>query len=510
MTQDQFDALIGRLEQYAAGHPRVYRLRLFLVALLGYAYIFLVLALSLVATGIVVWSVVSHRLSAGFVLAKVAFALLLFAGLILRAIWVRMPEPEGLFLDRNDGSPLFETVAELGKVLNAPKVHKILLSGDLNAGIAQVAKLGVFGWYTNYLTVGLPLMLALSPEQFRAVLAHEFGHLSSAHGKFQSWIYRSRAMWEQLPALLIAVKHWGSAIFVKFFQWYAPYFAAYSFVLARAQEYEADRLATIVAGKEATSEALVMIEVVTAWMTEKFWPSVFGQAVQQADPPSEIYSEMRQALSVALPEPRMEKWLAWSLFVGTGSGDTHPCLSERLSALGQEAHLPRAVKESAADHFLGDSLARLTTTLSAEWKTNVSSTWQQLCKRSRESQEGLAELEKRAQSETLTVDDAWMRAWWTEELHGSESAMPLYQRVLEIEENHAAALFSVGRILLSEECDDGVELIKRAVLLDGQYVIPAFQVVCPFLIENGKKDEWQAFIQQVVAKAPQPLALQEA
>ena len=36
----------------------------------------------------------------------------------------------------------------------------------------------MFGWLNNYVGVGLPLMRAFSPEEFRAVVAHEFGHLS--------------------------------------------------------------------------------------------------------------------------------------------------------------------------------------------------------------------------------------------------------------------------------------------------------------------------------------------
>ena len=46
----------------------------------------------------------------------------------------------------------------------------------------QLPRLGIFGWYRNYLIIGMPLMKSLTCEQFKAVLAHEFGHLAKVTG----------------------------------------------------------------------------------------------------------------------------------------------------------------------------------------------------------------------------------------------------------------------------------------------------------------------------------------
>src|SRR5262249_15523118 len=151
-------------------------------------------------------------------------------------------------LKRADAEPLFELARTFSRKLKAPKPHTILLTGDFNAGVVQVPRFGLFGWPKNYLLVGMPLMQALSPEQFRGVIAHEFGHLSGKHGHFGSSIYRIRQTWDQLMNTLESRKHWGTAVFSKFLQWYVPYFNAYTFVLVRAQEYEADRSAAAIVG----------------------------------------------------------------------------------------------------------------------------------------------------------------------------------------------------------------------------------------------------------------------
>ena len=92
----------------------------------------------------------------------------------------------------------------------------------------------MFGWLNNYLVLGLPLLRALSPAEFRAVLAHEFGHLSGKHGRFSGWIYRVRQTWIQILVSVHQERSYASFLFEPFLEWYAPYLNAYSFVLARA------------------------------------------------------------------------------------------------------------------------------------------------------------------------------------------------------------------------------------------------------------------------------------
>lgn len=54
MNQEQFDGLVQRLEGYARRQPSTYRFQVGLLALLGYGYIFLVLAVLLALIGLLV------------------------------------------------------------------------------------------------------------------------------------------------------------------------------------------------------------------------------------------------------------------------------------------------------------------------------------------------------------------------------------------------------------------------------------------------------------------------
>ncbi|MEG4802819.1 M48 family metallopeptidase [Microcoleus sp. ARI1-B5] len=134
-------------------------------------------------------------------------------------------------------------VDELTTKLQAPRFHNILLNREFNAAVVQVPRLGIFGWQKNYLLLGLPLMQSLSLEQFKAVRAHEVGHLSRNHSRFAGWIYRIRKTWLQIyERLHQSEQHGASILFNSFLEWYWPSFNAYSFILARMDEYEADRV----------------------------------------------------------------------------------------------------------------------------------------------------------------------------------------------------------------------------------------------------------------------------
>src|SRR6185436_12833883 len=193
MQDERFVDLIKSLELYSVKNIGPYRFRVALLAALGYLYLLLIVLLLL---GIVAAVLLSGHFN--FITIKILWVPLVLAGLVLRSLWITIPEPDGKELKREQAPSLFEMVADVQSKLNGPKVHHIYVSDEFNCGIVQIPSLGMFGWLNNYLVVGLPLLKALSPEEFRAVLAHEFGHLSGKHGRFSGWIYRVRQSWVEV------------------------------------------------------------------------------------------------------------------------------------------------------------------------------------------------------------------------------------------------------------------------------------------------------------------------
>ncbi len=492
MTREQFDALVKKLEAYSQQQPANYKLRLGLLAVLGYAYIFLVLAslMAILATLVLV-VIYSHQFHT--ILIKLGVLLLGLMFIILRSLWVHLPPPKGLKLRRHEVPHLFNLIDELTKALQAPRFHHVLLTREFNAAVVQIPRLGLLGWQQNYLLLGLPLMQALSPPQFRAVLAHELGHLSGNHSQFAGWIYRVRKTWAQILERLHQSEQWGAAIlFNSFFNWYAPFFDAYSFVLARADEYEADRCAAKLAGSRHAAEALLNLEIKSQFLEQSFWTKVYKRADHQPDPPKSPFSALAKALASENEPENERKWLEKALMVKTDNADTHPCLKERLTALRyplKQAPLPPRVKLSAAQQFLGTTLAKLTQKLDEEWRTTVNFQWRERYSYAQQIRSSLQALEEKASSQSLTVEEAWNRAHWTMDLIGNEEAIPLFQSVLQMQVDCVSANYLLGQILIEQEDEIGIEYLERAMAKDPEIVLSGCQLIYSLLQKQGREKE---------------------
>lgn len=510
MTHEEFTQMVTRLEEYAGREPKKYALRVGLLAALGYAYVLFVLAVVAALLYLLLWlAFLGGRFNVAVI--KFGWVLLMLAWVVVRALWVKMPAPEGIPLARGQAPRLFGLADELSASLDAPRVHVLQVDGEFNASLAQVPRLGPFGWHRNYLTLGLPLMQALTPEQFRAVLAHELGHLSGNHGRFGSWVYRVRQTWVQLLVRLEREERWGAFVFNKFLNWFAPYFNAYSFVLARRHEYEADRASARVAGGRGAALALAAVNVKGAYLSEEYWPQIFRRAEEQREPTAGAFAGMWPALRGGLAEADAQRFLRLSLSQETGYDDTHPSLADRLSALGlgpeerealaAEVAGPRdggAGGGTAAEYYLGELRGELSRRLDAEWVEGIAPHWRERHEYATKSRRRLAELEEKARAQELEDREAWARAELTAEFKGADEAVPLLRELTGRKRTAAAAHALLGQILVAEGDGSGVEHLEKAMTADSQYVPVACHLIYGYLREHDRAEEAEAYRQRLI------------
>ena len=239
MNHDEFVALVARLEPIARKNPASYENRVIFLAAAGYLYLTMVILLLL---AIVAGSLVAV-FTAHIIALKLVFIVVPFLWLVFKSLWLKFPKPEGVEITAEYAPALFAMIEKLRHKLRSSQFHHVLITGEFNAGVVQNPRLGPFGWHRNYLLIGLPLMKALTPLQLEAVLAHEIGHLAGGHGAISNRIYRLRMSWANLLERLQRQNSAGMFLFQPFFNWFSPYFSAYSFPLARANEYHADAVA---------------------------------------------------------------------------------------------------------------------------------------------------------------------------------------------------------------------------------------------------------------------------
>ena len=492
----EYHDLILRLERLAAEAPTRYLWRVGLLAVLGIGF---VAAAFVAALGLVIGVAALILVSKKFVLIKVAWIPLVFAWMILRAMWVRIPPPEGRSLVRREAPQLFDEIEAVRKGVGAQHIHRVVVTPDFNAAVAQVPRLGLLGWPANYLVVGLPLMASLTRKEFRAVLAHEFGHLSRHHARFGNWIYRIRQTWYRLLAILEHEGGFSTRMFAKFFDWYAPYFNAYSFVLARANEYEADRASARVAGAGAAGSALVAVHAKAAYLDSQYWEKLWAGVRDRAEPPSAPYSELL-ARCKELPAEVGKAYAKVALDAKPDLNDTHPSLAERLQALGVPARTHFALERSAADELLGPTLAALAAEQDRRWHEQVAPAWRERHQAVTEERKRFDALEEEARGRELALEAAWERARLAESLDGRFAALPLYRQLAERHPRHAPAVYAYGRMLVQGGDEQGVAIVEKAMALDAEAEQSGAELLFEFY--RGRKDlagmdRWHAKLDQL-------------
>lgn len=519
MKREQFDAMVWRLEEYGRRHPTLYRLRVALLAVLGYLYIFFVLAIALGLLALLGYAVISGH--ARYYSVKGIWALILFVGIILRAMWVRFEPPQGKEIRPAEAPQLFRAIEELTSALRTPHFHHVLMTGDFNAAIVQVPRLGVLGWQRNYLLLGLPLMQALSPEQFRAVVAHELGHLSGNHGRFGGWIYRVYKTWCQLLERLEAEGHWGTKIFQWFFSWYAPFFSAYSFALRRANEYVADRCSVELTSAQHAAEALINSEVKGWLLQESFWESIYKQADDQPQPTAKPFAEMATALRIGPKPEEVVTYLDRALARKTNTTDTHPSLADRLIALGylkpsdgngnarEKIASPVALTQTAAEFFLGDALPQLLEHFNLDWQRAVQPKWQERYQYAQQARQALRQLEEKAETQPLTEEEAFNRARLTAEFRDEQEAIPLLQELLARQPQHAAANYLLGRLLLQQGEAAGLQHLDNAMNVDAKAIPYGCELAYRFLRERGQEQEAERYRERAIHYFEKVVAAQQ-
>lgn len=495
MTRDEFDQFIRQLEKKSQKHPRRFLFHTVGLVGLAYAYLSLVLLVSLALCLGIIFLIVRVPNFATVKLGLVGLAL--FGGLfwvILRGLWVRMDAPKGYAIRCNDAPELFRLLDELSAQLNCAPFHTVLLVPEYNAAVVQVPRLGVFGWHRNYLLLGLPLMQSLTPDEFKAVLAHEFAHSSRGHGRLGNWLYRVRQSWDQIFTQIEKQQTRCGFVLATFIRWFWPVFNGHAFVLARDNEYEADACAARHAGAATAANALMRLPVNGGLLEEKFWPDIIAHANSDEEPPANVLLLQAEALKTGPAPADASRWLKQAFLAETNSNDTHPCLKDRLGAMNQLpadfSHPlpapPMPPPQTAAEVLLGSCAQEASHALSKEWQELIREDWKERHKRAIQLGEELKSPDTPAT--TPSVETLWKRAAALVELHDDNSASPLVEQILTMDNRHAGANFVKGRLLLAKDDPAGIAFIDTAMQSDDLLTLDGCELLFGYYTRTGQRD----------------------
>lgn len=468
MTREAFDNLVQKIEDRYKNNASGLRRMVLLWAALGYGW-FLAWIAVIIAIGLAfILAAFRHSGWLSLLLLLVgSFTLVFGLGGVWHGAGTRGKPPPGRRIRKSEAPALFAEISNLRKRLKTLPFHSIMVTPDFNAYVRQEPRLGMFGWWKNHLALGLPMLEMLELDEMRAVLAHEFAHLSKRHGRMGHWLYRLRLAWKQLIERIEAEMRPGEISFrrasVLFMEWFWPRFNAYAFVLSRTQEYEADKVAGELVGPEHMANALIRFSVIAESLETKFWPNLWCMASSQAAPVTGFLE--RLVHTVRLDRARAGENAVRAMREISTNMDTHPCLLQRVAALSWNQEWPDLYKEPqpASIDLFGQTVVKLREDINTLWCNETAKPWLERYQRASALQSRLDVIGK---TKSADADIGWDQAAIKMHVEGLDAADPLFRSILEKDPYHARARFYLSVSLLSRDDPEGIPHIEYAMTID--------------------------------------------
>lgn len=495
MDDARFKQMVARLEEESRAAPGAYRAKVVALMLLGFGILALLVGVAGLGLFLLVGFAIAVALSGGaalLLLLKLG-KLLIFLAIPLwylvkgsaQAMFVRLPAPQGREISRAQAPALFAAIDDMRRRMKGPRFHHVLIVDEVNAAVVQRPAFGLVGWPRNYLLLGLPLLESMAPAEALAVVAHEYGHLAGSHGHFSAFIYRLRHTWGTVQAYTDHIQGWLGRLVAPLVRWYAPYFNAYTFVLARANEYAADAASAELVGAGNAAHALKRVNLV-APRHQRFLDQTYERIANEPEPPGDLLHRWGEQAIEAPAETDAQRWLGDALDREGHVTNSHPTLRARLAALpdaNEPLDLPPPVIEghSAARAWLGGMLDTVRAEFQSQWAEQVARPWAERHAQVQEDRRRLAELralESRDADQELEMLRLIMR------LEPESDAREPLAAFNAAHADHALALFLEGSVRLDKGERSGLDLLERAMSLDAEATKAACERAYAFLIEQ--------------------------
>jgi Zn-dependent protease with chaperone function len=455
MSQDSFQALVNRLETAWCGRPEGLLRHTVGWVTLGYAALAapVLAGFTLLAAGVAL-SILYQSLAATIFAALIALAGLALAVFVLGCLRVRFVPPEGLVLEEKDHPELHRLLDELGDLAGGVRFHRVILDPEMNSSVVQNPRLGVFGWYRAHLVIGLPLMEALPPDELKAVLAHEIGHLTRADGKTCAWLHRTRETWERVVNRFSA--NGCCPVFGDFFRWFWPRFNSRVVVLSRFSELAADRFAAQAVSPGVLASGLRRLAILGKRVDREFWEPLDRAVDDGSELPRDVMDRLSEVVRRPLEPSQATAWLTEAVASPVESTDSHPGLAARLAALGLPADPQDALPPALAGEMSSaDQL--FTPAFLDHSRRHFSRMWLE------EASEGRARRARRQGLEQAAdTRKAWNRIANLARLDGLEKVQPEVMTLLQRHPAHSGALFMRGSHLAEKSDPQACEFLERA------------------------------------------------
>ena len=258
----------------------------------------------------------------GILGAKLGMVPIGFGSMLLWSIIPRRDhfEPPGPLLREEDEPELFAAIDEIARATGQKKPDLVYAVPQVNAFVTHRGGfLGIGA--KRVMGIGWPLLQNLTVNEFKAVLAHEFGHFHGGDLRRGPVIYRMR---EAMGRVIMSME--GHGRLQKPFLWYGNRFMAMTQIISRRQEYNADALAAKTVGAQPLINGLRKVGA-TAQAFDIYWEQEISSLLSAGFRP-----RFAQGFARFLACDRVVEIMAGSTEMAHVDTDAHPFDSHPATA----------------------------------------------------------------------------------------------------------------------------------------------------------------------------------
>lgn len=347
---------VWNCEEHCHRLPVYYFILCILAALIGYYFILcfpILFAISLYEASVVL---PIYPMTYSFTTTLLWISLsLLFAHISLNTVTIDFASLPGLQLKRTGPGRLNQLLDALGVHYRRPRICHIVITDHFELKILKAPRYGIPILCDNILVIGLPLILTLSPGQFKCLLTREIIQHSKNRRKIASWLNQLREIWERYRSVLKSKTGIGHQLLYGFFTLYSPLYKAVSLPARINDELHADRNTLDLINSDELLSAFYAKQIAEHYFTNRFWPEV-----QRAGGGIRPFSRLQLAAKNALSRSNSEAWLQSQHFETAANDGLYPTLQQRMDNLGlTTVKLPPDLQQSAAEYYFQHQLGKI-------------------------------------------------------------------------------------------------------------------------------------------------------
>lgn len=422
--------------------------------------------------------------------------LLTLSATVSVSLWrLRVGEPIGESVTEQQVPALFALVDEMRTAFQAPIITDIHLAEDARLRVERIPRSGYPFLFRHVLVAGLPTLQCLNLDQFKCLLASCLGELSAVRTDAAGWIGQLARTWQHYHAAVAGEWQPAALLYRGFLFWYAPLLSALAEQLDTGHRLRRDHYALEVASDDLVAEMLAGEVVMTRFLQEHYWPTVYRTAEHSATPNFKAFRSLEAVFQRRVTNELIQNWVR-EAFVGKWCSDEHdPGLKARLREIGHaDIHYQPPQVPAAVLSLLGASYQWMIDRCDARWADEHREEWRSLHEKSQRQYERLEMLRGVLQRHGLKGEDAMAYAALVKRYGTPDETREAYRTILDLNPNDARINFGVGKYLLTCKDARGVKVLEHAMTLDKRYINPACRLISGFVVNHRLQDTVRNYI----------------